>query len=53
MSIKPELLRLMDTIKGLDDKCNEIWSKSEELHQAINETKLELHEIISFQKEQS
>jgi hypothetical protein len=52
MSLKPELLRLMNTIEGLDKKCNEIWTKSEELHEAINEAKLELHEIISFLKEE-
>ena len=47
MGIKPELLRLMDTIEGLDEQANEIWTVVERLHNRIEDTKKELHKIIS------
>ena len=51
MSIKPELLRLMDTIEKVDEQTNDIWTAAEELHNKIVTTKLELAKIIDGIKE--
>ena len=51
MSSEPELLRLINTIEGLDEQANIIWSEAEKLHEEIEATKREVHEIIKKVKE--